>query len=342
MNEQVLRRRLERLRSMISRKLAALIRQDQPEELREACRYVLSGGGKHIRGVIVLLSCEAVGKRAAEALHAAAAMEVLHNFTLVHDDVMDNSPLRRGRPTVHVRWNVNTALLAGDTLIGLGYRTLLQGDPRHHDALARTFTSCLLDVCEGQALDMAFGRRDDVQLSEYFTMIGKKTASLLAGAAEIGAIVGGASPKQRSALRRYGVHLGHAFQLQDDLLDVVADPGDLGKPIGGDIVEGKRTFLLLRAAEKATGTDRQFLRSLLRSDGRAPQSAQTGGTARTREQQLVSRVTGLFAQVGVLEEARGEIRRSTSRAVRSLNPLAATRARDMLASLAEYLALRRS
>lgn len=346
MNENVFRRRYERLRRMLDLKLAGLVREGEPEELREACRYVLSGGGKRIRGVIVLLSCEAVGATAAKALHAAAAIEVLHNFTLVHDDVMDNSPLRRGRPTVHVRWNMNTALLAGDVLVGLGYRTLLTRDHRRTELLTRTFTACLLNVCEGQALDLAFGRRSDVTVPEYFAMIGKKTASLIAGAAEIGGISGGATSRERAALRRYGMHLGRAFQLQDDLLDVVGTPRNIGKQIGGDIVERKRTYLLLRACELASGADRELLLGLARIDGERPEASMTtvhrGPEAASPRQNLIEDVAAAYKRTGVLEETREVIRLSTAQAIRALRPLRATRSRDMLSRLAESLVQRQS
>lgn len=345
MNDEAYRLRYEQLRRSLDRKLAGLVRPGDPDELRDACRFVLSGGGKRIRGVIVLLSCGAVGSAPARAIHAAAAVEVLHNFTLVHDDVMDNSPLRRGRPTVHVRWNVNTAILTGDVLLGIAYRTLFAAQQRRAEDAALVFTSSLVDVCEGQALDLHFEQRGDVTLADYFGMIAKKTASLISGSAEIGAIMGGATARERSALRRYGVHLGRAFQLQDDLLDIAGNPRDVGKRTGGDIVERKRTYLLLRAYEKASGADRELLRGIM-------QSSDTTGSRRTGDEspapdaagqhRLIESVAAVYARTGVLEETREEIRRATARAVRSLSPLRAGRSRDMLAWLAHSLAGRQS
>jgi geranylgeranyl pyrophosphate synthase len=322
---------------MVDRRLSTIVAREGPRELRDACRYVLAAGGKRIRAVLVLLSCDAVGGRARSALDVAAAVEVLHNFTLVHDDVMDNSNARRGRPTVHVRWDLNTALLAGDVLLGLGYERLAAGSGARLREAARIYTRGLLDVCDGQALDLGFARRANVTVPEYFRMIGLKTASMLSTAAELGALTGGGDPRERLALRHYGWHLGLAFQVQDDLLDVVADPRDFGKPIGGDIVERKKTLLLLRATARARGADRRFLLGLLRHTGSAT-SGETGA-ARTR---LVERVTALYHETGALEDARREIQRNTDRALASLGPLRHTSAGTMLLWLADMLVDRSS
>ncbi len=322
---------------MVDRHLASLVARGESQNLRDACRYVLSGGGKRIRAVLVLLSCEAVGGRARSALDVAAAVEILHNFTLVHDDVMDNSDARRGRPTVHVRWDLNTALLAGDVLIGLGYKCLSTGSGDGLSEASRVYTKSLLDVCEGQALDLEFERRSDITIPRYFKMIGLKTASMLATAAELGALCGGGSARERRALRQYGWDLGIAFQLQDDLLDVVGDPGDLGKPIGGDIIERKKTFLLLRAAARAQGADRRLLSRLLH-DAHRNGGGETG-TARTR---LVERVTEIYRKTGALEDARRRIQQHTDQALTSLGPLRETPGGSALVWLADKLVDRSS
>ena len=326
---------------MVDRKLASLVNNGGAHDVRDACRYVLSGGGKRVRAVLTLLSCEAVGGTVHEALNAAAAIEILHNFTLVHDDIMDNSHTRRGRPTVHAKWNVNTALLTGDVLLGAGYRSLLAGNPRSGSVLTRVFTSALIDVCEGQALDVAFEGRSDVTVNEYYRMIEKKTAALLSAATELGGLMGKATAHDRTALRRYGRYLGRAFQLRDDLLDVVADQRNLGKPVGGDIIGRKKTFLLLRAAERATGDDSIMLASLLqRGEGANP--APPGVAEATTRQRLVETMTSMYRRYGVLEEAEKEIRRNTREALRSLGALRRGRAREMLQWLAEMLVARPS
>jgi len=337
MTQTAFQRRYETFRSMVDRRLASLVRPGEPRDLRDASRYVLSGGGKRIRAVLTLMACEAAGGSARNAIDAAAAIEVLHNFTLVHDDVMDNSPARRGRPTVHITWDLNTALLTGDLLLGIGYRTLLRGRVLHAERVVRVFTGALLEVCEGQALDLAFERRTDVTVPEYFGMIEKKTAALLSASAVMGALMAEASPRIQSAFRRYGHFLGRAFQLQDDLLDVVADPKDLGKPIGGDIIERKKTFLLLRAVTRAEGEDRDFLIRLLHAEPAAAHAAGSPDRAAADRKHLIGRVTGLYERYGILDETRREISRNTKRALRALAILRPGPSREMLHHLADML-----
>jgi geranylgeranyl diphosphate synthase type II len=341
MTDVTFQRRYESLRRMVDSRLATLVRKGEPRDLHDACRYILSGGGKRVRAVLVLLSCEAVGGRTRSALDAAAAIEVLHNFTLVHDDVMDNARARRGRPTVHVKWDLNTALLTGDVLLGIGYRTLLRERADDAERIVRLFTEGLLEVCEGQALDLAFEHRSDVTVLEYFRMIEKKTAALFSAAAEIGSLLGGGPARTQTALRRYGHCLGRAFQLQDDLLDVIADQENLGKPIGGDIVEGKRTFLLLRAADRAEGGDRAFLRRLLEAGRDAapafPRGGLQGDDDASRRGRLIAAVTALYERYGILTEAREEITRNTTRALRALMELRPSPSREMLRRLADML-----
>jgi geranylgeranyl diphosphate synthase type II len=258
----------------------------------------------------------------------------MHDFTLVHDDIMDNAPSRRGRPAVHVKWNLNNALLVGDTLLGLAYRSLLRTGRANAHRLSGLFTAALIDVCRGQGLDLEFAEGENVTVRDYFTMIAKKTGRLIATATELGGIIGGGSPTHIAALRRFGHYLGRAFQLQDDLLDVVADQNDLGKPIGGDILEGKRTFLLLRAAERARGADRQLIRRVL-----ARRQAQSTAAARQR---TIADVTEVYRRYGVIEETRSLILRNTRKATAALAPLPPSRARDMLLWFADRLVHRTS
>jgi geranylgeranyl diphosphate synthase type II len=320
------------LRRLIDRTLGRVARPRGSDDLAEACTYVLAGGGKRLRAVLVLLSCEAAGGRPRDALHAGSALEIMHNFTLVHDDIMDHAPSRRGRPTVHTRWDLNNALLAGDVLLGFAYRELLKSRTPHVDHLVSLFTDGLIEVCEGQALDLAFERRARVTVPDYFRMIEKKTGRLLSMAMEMGALIAGATPSQTRALREFGHYLGRAFQLQDDLLDVVARQDEFGKIIGGDIMEGKKTYLLLTAARRARGVDRSLVRALLRHGGR--------GVGPRRS--VVPEVTALYRRCGVLEAAERLIRQNTERATAALAPLPASRARATLAWLARALVHRSS
>jgi len=327
--------RLARLRSMVDRRLAQHLRSGRPGDLRTASRYVMAGGGKRVRSTLVQLSCEAVGGRPEAAVHAGAAIELMHNFTLVHDDIMDRARSRRGRPTVHVAWDLNTALLVGDILLGHAYDLLLKSDQRVLSRLSSSFTRGLLDVCEGQAMDLEFGHREDVRVRDYFAMIELKTGRLLSLACEMGGMLGGGGQKDLSTLRSFGHYLGRAFQLQDDLLDVIADQKRLGKPIGGDIIEGKRTYLLLTALERARGEDLRVLRSILKAGGRA-------GRGRLPRQVVVRRVADIYRRTGVLRDTERLVRLNTRRALTSLDMLRPSPAREALRWMAEQLVKRAS
>jgi geranylgeranyl diphosphate synthase type II len=320
---------------MIERRLDSYLKAGRPGDLHSASRYVMVGGGKRVRSSLVLLSCEAVGGKASEAVNAGTAVELLHNFTLVHDDIMDNARSRRGRPTVHVAWNLNTALLVGDVLLGHAYDLLLRSHPRVLTPLTKAFTLGLLEVCEGQALDLEFERRTDVQVRDYFTMIEMKTACLLSLACEMGGLLGGGRRRDLKALRQFGHYLGRAFQLQDDLLDVVARQKALGKPIGGDIMEGKRTYLLLTALERAQGEDRRVLRSVM------SRGLHTRGRVRTRRA-VIHRVTEIYRRTGVLRDTERLVRANTRRALGALDLLQPSPAREAMRWMAEQLVQRAS
>jgi geranylgeranyl diphosphate synthase type II len=318
---------------MADRRLAALVRKEGPADLNNGCAYVLQGGGKRIRSTLVMLSCEAVGGRPRAALDAGTAVEIMHNFTLVHDDIMDHAATRRGKPTVHERWDLNTALLVGDVLLGIAYRTLLRTRTRQMETVAGLFTRGVVEVCEGQALDLEFEKRLDVTVDEYFRMIEKKTGRLITLATELGAVIGGARPRQRAALRRFGHHLGRAFQMQDDLLDVTAEEQEFGKVIGGDIAEGKRTYLLLTAAARAAGTDRELLLRVLRSGARSGNGPDTA---------VIAAVRDVYTRTGALEDARRLIERNTRSALRALDALPRNRGTESLRWLSDVLLHRSS
>jgi geranylgeranyl diphosphate synthase type II len=336
------RHRIEALRRMTERRLRIPPSGVLARDLREGCRYMLAGGGKRIRSTLVLLSCQTVGGTAGAAADAAAAVELMHNFTLVHDDVMDNADERRGRPTVHRKWDLNSALLVGDVLLGAAYERLMRTRTPSHRALVRVFTRGLLDVCDGQALDLEFARRTDVSVREYFRMIGKKTGCLIATATELGGIIGGGTQAEIRALRLFGLRLGRAFQIQDDLLDVVADPRDFGKTVGGDILEGKRTFLLLTARERTRGSDRSRIEQVLRSEAARRKGKDAAGRVTREGRGLVDAVREIYDRNGVLDDARRLVRRNTAEALRQLGSLRNNVARRSLARLAEDLVTRAS
>ncbi len=324
MSKSVFEARYRELKRGVDRRLTGLAEKSGPKDLTEGLRYVLTGGGKRVRSTLLLLSCEAVGGRVDDALDAGAAVEMMHNFTLVHDDIMDNALSRRGKPTVHTKWDVNNALLVGDVLLGMAYAALLRTRTSEIHALAKVFTNGFLEVCEGQALDLEFGRRKRVLVSDYFVMIEKKTARLISMACEIGAMIGDAKERQQRALRQFGHHLGRAFQVQDDLLDVVAEPGRFGKTVGGDILEGKKTFLLIKAAESVKGKDRNVIQKIMHLNH--PPVRWTA--ARRRE--WVSQITDIYTRSGVIESAQDQIARETKKATAALGVLPGNKATEML------------
>ena len=223
----------------------------EPPSLYGPVRFVLDARGKRLRPAVVVLAAEAFGARPEQAMPAALAAEVFHSFTLVHDDIMDHSDERRGRPTVHVKWDEPTAVLAGDLIMGLAYDLLSRTETDQRAAVQRAWHRMVRRLCEGQAMDKAFETAARVTVDDYLAMIEGKTGALLACCFEIGARVGGAGEAAADALYQAGLDLGRAFQIQDDLLDVTAESAEWGKPIGGDLLEGKRTYLLLTAIERS-------------------------------------------------------------------------------------------
>lgn len=231
----------------------------EPQNLYDPVRYILSLGGKRMRPVLTLMSTEVFDADYKKALPAALAVEVFHNFSLVHDDIMDDAPLRRGNETVHERWNINTAILSGDAMLILAYQYFEQYEPEVFRDLAKLFSKTALEVCEGQQLDVDFEIREDVTIPEYLKMIEYKTAVLVAAAMKMGAIVAQTSCENADLIYDFGLNLGLAFQLQDDYLDAFGDPKTFGKQVGGDIIENKKTYLYLKAVEFATAEQRERL-----------------------------------------------------------------------------------
>lgn len=233
-----------------------------PEKLYDPLRYFLQIGGKRIRPALVILGQKLFSPTASEAYSQALSIELFHNFTLIHDDIMDNAPLRRGKKTVHEKWNSNIGILSGDALLIKAYQKLAEGAGGHLGALLEVFNTTALEVCEGQQMDMDFEERMDVTISEYIEMIRLKTSVLLGGALEIGAIMADASDADRKALREFGENIGIAFQIKDDILDLYADPEKFGKQVGGDVIANKKTMLFLSALTVATGPQRDMLKQL--------------------------------------------------------------------------------
>lgn len=235
---------------------------ETPENLYVPIQYIMSLGGKQLRPLLTLMACESYGKPYNKGLDAALAVELFHNFSLMHDDIMDNAPLRRGQRTIHEKWDTNTAILSGDALLIMAYRLFENYPSEIFKQLAVLFSTTAIKVCEGQQLDMDFQQKSTVTISAYTEMINNKTAVLLGAALEMGAIIAEASTHDREHLYEFGRNLGIAFQIQDDYLDAFGDLSTFGKQTGGDIIENKKTYLYLKAIEKAGDEDRKILQSL--------------------------------------------------------------------------------
>lgn len=237
----------------------------QPESLYEPIRYIMGIGGKRLRPLLTLLAYSLYEKDARSIVPYAVSVEAFHNFTLMHDDIMDKAPLRRGMATVHEKWNINTAILSGDVMLVKVYDMLLTLPSDKLKPVLKAFNKCAAEVCEGQQLDMDFEKRTSVLEKEYITMIKLKTAVLLGYALELGAVLANADEEQQKALREFGINIGIGFQLKDDLLDAYADPKKFGKQVGGDIIANKKTYLLIQALEKAKRKQKQELTSWLQA-----------------------------------------------------------------------------
>ena len=240
--------------------LAQLPLPEEPQLLYAPIEYSLSEGGKRLRPLLLLLSCKAFCGSYKQAMNAAAAVEVFHNFTLLHDDIMDHSDLRRGKPSVVARWGENVAILSGDAMLITAYRLLCSTQHPRLNRIMEIFNDMAVGVCEGQQYDMDFESRQKVSVVEYMRMIELKTSVLLSGSAMIGALIGGSSEEDALKLYKFAIELGMAFQMQDDLLDSYGDER-LGKPIGGDILEGKKSYLMITAMSHAQESEREILRT---------------------------------------------------------------------------------
>lgn len=303
--------------------ISKLFKNEHPDSLYEPCSYIIKSGGKRLRPLLVILCAKAVGGNIKSVYNAAVAVELLHNFTLVHDDIMDNADKRRGRTTLHKKYDLSTAILSGDSLLAFAYVNLLKDTMENDKSVLSSFTKGVVEVCEGQSLDKEFETNDKVTIDDYLIMIKKKTAALLEMCCSIGAQLGGGSIQKQKALAKYGRNMGMAFQLQDDLLDIIAEEAKFGKVIGGDLVEGKKTFLFLNALEKAKGKDKMLLKSVIKNKG--------------IKKEEVSKFRELFYKLGVIEDTEKEIIRYTKLALKETKVIESEEDRNMLVWLASSL-----
>lgn len=241
-----------------------------PVQLYKPIKYIVSLGGKRLRPILTLMACNFFNKNYKEALPAALALELFHNFSLIHDDIMDEAPLRRGKETVHNKWDLNTGILSGDAMLILAYQLFENYEPKKFSELAKLFSTTALQVCEGQQYDVDFETRNDVTISEYLKMVEYKTAVLLGAAMKMGAIVAEATEDCKENSYEFGRNLGIAFQLQDDYLDCFGNPETFGKQIGGDIIANKKTHLYLKTLENCDATNASTLKQLFSESPKDP------------------------------------------------------------------------
>ena len=252
------------LQNRIDEAFRAIVLPSQPADLYNPITYTLGLGGKRMRPLLVLASCQMFGGEISDAIYPAIGIELFHNFTLLHDDIMDEAPLRRGKDTVYKKWNSNVAILAGDTMFALANKYMLRTRPQAISQVAELFNQTAIEVCEGQQYDMDYEKRTDVTIPDYIEMIRLKTAVLLAASLKTGAIIAGAGTVDCEYIYKFGINIGLAFQLKDDLLDVYGIQEKFGKVSGGDIIAGKKTYLYLKALESA-GSQTDYFRNLYAS-----------------------------------------------------------------------------
>lgn len=288
--------------------LEGFTKEREPVSLYNPINYILQLGGKRLRPVLTLMTAEAFNVDYKKALDAALSIEVFHNFSLVHDDIMDDAPLRRGQETVHEKWDVNTGILSGDAMLIMAYQLFENYEPTVFQALAKLFSKTALEVCEGQQYDVDFEIRDDVTIPEYLKMIEYKTAVLVGAAMQMGAIVAKASEEDQKGIYEFGRNLGIAFQLQDDYLDAFGDPKTFGKQVGGDIIENKKTYLYIKAVEFASKENKLELQHLFSLSPSDPSDK-------------IETAKNIFKSSGAAEATRAEIENYTNKAFEVLETL---------------------
>lgn len=319
---------IEQLQTIVNKAIADTKYTSEPAELYEPISYLMQLGGKRMRPVLVLISTELFGSDVLKALDAAIGIELFHNFTLMHDDIMDKAPLRRGNATVHVKWNESAAILSGDVMFVEAYKLMIKVEDSILRDVLDIFSDTASGVCQGQQADMNFEKRDHVSLDEYIEMIRLKTAVLLAGSMQIGALIGGAEKEQADLLYEFGENLGLAFQLQDDILDVYGNPEKFGKQVGGDILADKKTFLLIKARELAKGETALELDKWLNNSNVIPENK-------------VNAITTIYNSIGVRKLAEAEMENYVLKALNALDKIAVDNSRkELLRKFAEHLLIR--
>lgn len=299
---------IEHYRTPFLKYLEGFTEHKEPQNLYQPINYILQLGGKRLRPILTLMTAEVFGETAQKAMDAALSIEVFHNFSLVHDDIMDDAPLRRGQQTVHEKWDLNTGILSGDAMLIMAYQLFENYEPEIFQALAKLFSKTALQVCEGQQYDIDFETRDDVSIAEYLKMIEYKTAVLVGAAMKMGAIVSKASQDDRNTIYDFGRLLGIAFQLQDDYLDAFGNPETFGKQVGGDIIENKKTYLYLKTMELGTAEDKLNLTKIISS------------TTHSNDDK-VAKVKTLFTNSGAAEATSQAVKDYTNKAFEVLKTL---------------------
>lgn len=285
---------ISQLQEIIAEGVNSLAFGNRPENLYEPITYILSLGGKRLRPALALLSYQLSGKDPSDILRPALAVEVFHNFTLMHDDIMDEAPIRRGQPTVHEKWNQTVAILSGDTMLVKAYDLLLESKPEDLAEVIRRFNTTATEVCEGQQIDMNYEERETVSEKEYLEMIRLKTAVLLGFSMELGGVLARVSKEQASLLYEVGENMGIGFQLMDDYLDVYADAAKFGKQVGGDIISNKKTYLLINALSRADQRQKAELDSWLSKD-------------QFHHEEKVRAVMGIYDEIGIPKLTRNKM-----------------------------------
>ncbi len=318
---------LEELQTLVDQKIEGFCRKNGEANILQPVNYILSLGGKRVRPLLTLLAADLFSDNIEDAVYPAIAVEIFHNFTLMHDDIMDNAPLRRGKATVHEKWNRDVAILSGDAMLIQAYQLIIKTKESAVIDVMRIFNQTALDVCEGQQLDMDFQSRLDVTIDEYIEMIRLKTSVLLGGAMEIGATIAGASTADREAICRFAIDLGLSFQLWDDYLDAFGDASKTGKQVGGDILADKKTFLMIRAMEKADASDRDIMLQLQKEP--------------IVPSEKIDIIKGLYQRLGVDEELKLEAERYYHQALAHLDSVAVPLERkNKIARVAQALHVR--
>ncbi len=319
---------ISQLQDLINKEIAEKQYSDNPLELYEPIRYIMALGGKRMRPALLLMACDLFDGSIIKALKPAVGIELFHNFTLMHDDIMDKAPLRRGNSTVHEKWNESIAILSGDVMLVEAYQLMMNVDDDILREVLSIFSQTATGVCEGQQIDMNFESLGEVSINEYIEMIRLKTAVLLAGSLKIGALIGKADSEDAETLYKFGENLGLAFQLQDDILDVYGDPEKFGKQVGGDIIANKKTFLLIKAIELADDLDKEELNYWLNEEN-------------ADSEVKVKAVTDVYNRLGIRQLAEHEMNTFAEKALSALEKIQADAdKKKVLRVFAEQLLIR--